>query len=335
VAEAEFGEAGIRALELGRASIELWPEFADRVREQSGIDPGLRPAGTLLVARDRDEAEALERDLDYRRRLGLSVNRLLPSEARRLEPALAPTLRLALELADDRSVDPQALTAGIAAAAHSAGAILRPGVEVARVLLDDRGERVTGLELAGGARLAAGAVVVAAGAWSGGLPGLPEAARVPVRPVKGQLVRLRDPAGPGLVERVVRFERTYLVPRGDGRYVLGATVEERGFEETVTAGAVWELLHETGALVPGIWELELQECCAGLRPGTPDNVPLIGTGAVEGLVWATGHYRNGILLTPITAQLVLAALGVAPPSALAAACAPDRFAPATVESASR
>jgi glycine oxidase len=326
VAEAEFGDAGRRLLELGRASMASWPAFAERVREQSGVDPGLRLAGTLLVARDRDEAEALERDLEYRRRLGLVVNRLLPSQARRLEPALAPSLRLALELADDRSVDPRALTAGLAAAAQVAGTVLRPGVEVERVVLDDAGARVTGLALAGGERVAAGAVVVAAGAWSGRLPGLPDGARVPIRPVKGQLLRLRDPAGPGLIQRVVRFERTYLVPRDDGRYVLGATVEERGFDTTVTAGAVWEMLHQTGALVPGLWELVLEECCAGLRPGTPDNVPVVGPGALDGLVWATGHYRNGILLAPVTAELVLAALGAGPPHPLAGACAPDRFA---------
>ena len=325
VAEAEFGEAGRRALELGQASMALWREFAERVREHSGIDPGLRRAGTLLVARDRDEAEALERELDYRRRLGLAVQRLLPTQARRLEPALAPTLRLALELGTDHSVDPRALTAGLAVAAQAEGVTLCPGTEVERVVVEEPGPRATGVALPGGERVSSGAVVVAAGAWSESLPGVPADARVPVRPVKGQVLRLRDPSGPGLVERVVRFERTYLVPRGDGRYVLGATVEERGFDTSVTAGAVWELLHETSAIVPGLWELELEELCAGLRPATPDNLPVIGRSDLEGLIWATGHYRNGILLAPVTVDIVMGALGAGEPPAVAASCDPVRF----------
>jgi glycine oxidase len=324
--EVEFGDAGRRLLELGLASLARWPQFAQRLTEQSGIDPGLRSAGTLFVARDRDQAEALERELSFRRRRGLDVHRLLASEARRLEPALAPTLRLALELAEDRSVDPRPLTEGLAVAAERAGAVLSPGTRVVRVLVDRGAARVVGVELAGGERVLARSVVIAAGAWSGHLPGLPEEAALPVRPVKGQILRLRDLSGPGLLERVIRFEGGYLVPRGDGRYVLGATVEERGFDTAVTAGGLWELLDAAGAVVPGVWELAVEECSAGLRPGTPDNVPAIGPGALEGLVWATGHYRNGILLIPITVELVMAALGAASGSPLALSCAPARFA---------
>ncbi|HEU0317496.1 MAG TPA: FAD-dependent oxidoreductase, partial [Solirubrobacteraceae bacterium] len=128
------------------------------------------------------------------------------------------------------------------------------------------------------------------------------------RPVKGQIMRLRDPAGPGLLERVVRFEGGYVVPRGDGRYVLGATVEERGFDRTVTAGAAYQLLRDAAELVPGVLELEICALEAGLRPGTPDNLPVIGPGDREGLYWATGHYRNGILLAPVTARIVARAL---------------------------
>jgi glycine oxidase len=135
---------------------------------------------------------------------------------------------------------------------------------------------------------------------------------VSVRPLKGQILRLRDPAGPGLLARVVRFEGGYLVPRGDGRYVLGATVEERGFEPLPTAGGVYELLREARELVPGVLELEIEELSVGFRPATPDNVPVIGRGAVEGLVWATGHHRNGILLAPLTAELVAQELAGVP-----------------------
>ena len=154
----------------------------------------------------------------------------------------------------------------------------------------------------------AGEVVVAMGAWSGLLQGLPEGASAEVRPVKGQIMRLRDPAGPGLLKGVVRFQGGYLVPRGDGRYVLGATVEERGFEPDATAGGVYELLRDAHDLVPGVSELRIEEIGVGYRPGTPNNLPLVGAGALEGLTWATGHYRNGILLAPFTAELVTRAL---------------------------
>ena len=136
---------------------------------------------------------------------------------------------------------------------------------------------------------------------------MPEHARVPVRPVKGQVLRLRGDAG--LVERTIRGEHAYLVPRGDGAYVLGATMEERGWDTTPTAGGVYELLRDLSEIVPGVFELDIEELTAGLRPATPDNLPAIGPGALDGLIWATGHYRNGILLTPVTADLVAARAG--------------------------
>ena len=149
-----------------------------------------------------------------------------------------------------------------------------------------------GVELAGGERVEAAEVVIAAGAWSGGL------ADLPVRPVKGQLLRLRDPGGPGLAERVIRMETGYLVPRGDGRYVLGATVEERGFDRAITALALHDLLRDAAEVLPGILELEVEDALAGLRPGTPDNAPLLGRVSADGPILATGHHRNGILLAP-------------------------------------
>jgi glycine oxidase len=168
--------------------------------------------------------------------------------------------------------------------------------------------------------------VIAAGAWSGELDGLPAGARVPVRPVKGQILRLRDPAGPGLLRRVVRFGGGYLVPRADGHYMLGATVEERGFELRPAAGGVYELLRDAHEAVPGVSELEIEELSVGLRPGTPDNLPAIGPGGIEGLTWATGHYRNGILLAPLTAELVAALLaGEQALDPLLSACSPARF----------
>jgi glycine oxidase len=331
VAEAEFGDAGQALLELGLRSAEMWPGFAGELEAAAGGNGvGLRATGTLMVARDEDEARELERQLAFRRRLGLTTTRLRGSEARAREPALAPTVRLALEAPQDHSVDPRLVLAALMRACAAAGVKLREHSPVARVELDGAGVRVTGVALEDGESVAAHQVVIAAGAWSGGLEGLPFEARVPVRPVKGQTLRLRDPAGPGLLERVVRFEGGYLVPRADGRYVLGATVEERGFERHATAGGVYELLRDAHELVPGVSELQIEELCVGLRPGTPDNVPLIGTGALAGLTWATGHHRNGILLAPLTAELVVGALtGEPPASPLPAACDPGRFASAS------
>ena len=302
ISEADAGEQAL--LRLGLDSARRWPAFAEELAAASGIGVDYRAQGTLLVARDRDEAEALERELALRARFGLRAERLRPSRARRLEPALAPTVRLALDVPDDHAVDPRLVVAALARAAEQAGAVLRAGAAVAEV------RPGAGVVLEGGGELVrAGRIVIAAGPWSGRIAGVPEDARVPVRPVKGQSLRLRDPGGPGLIERVVRWDSGYLVPRTDGRYVLGATMEERGFDTAMTGGGVHDLLRDGAELVPGVLELEVEELIAGLRPGTPDNAPIIGpSAAAPALVWATGHYRNGALLTPVTADLVAATL---------------------------
>ena len=336
VAEVEFGGAGRRLLELSLRSAELWPAFAGELGERSGIDVGLRRAGTLLLAADTDEAAELERQLEFRRSLGLDVKRLAPSAARELEPALAPVLRLALELRGDHAVDPRRVLEALREACRLEGVRLREGACVAR--LESDGRRVHGVAMAGGETIAAQAVVLAAGPWSDSIGGLPKAAMLPVRPVKGQILRLRDPDGPGLLERVIRYRGGYVVPRGDGRYVLGATVEERGFELGATAGGVYELLRDAHEVLPGIAELEIEELATGLRPGTPDNLPAIGHGALEGLLWATGHYRHGVMLAPLTAELLLDALdgaqaGGEQRAALLDACDPLRLASAAAPAA--
>ncbi len=335
VAEVEFGETGRRVLELGLRSARMWPAFASELETSTGTSVGLMRTGTLLAARDEDDARELERQLDFRRSLGLAVTRLRPSEAREREPALAPTVRLALEAPDDHSVDPRLVVMALRRACGSAGVELREHARVERVDVDGAGVeggrgRVTGVTLEDGESVAAERVVLAAGPWSGRIGGLPPSARVPVRPVRGQILRLRDPAGPGLLRRVLRYDGGYVVPREDGGYVLGATVEERGFALAPTAGGVYELLRDAHELVPGISELEIEELSVGLRPGTPDNAPAIGAGAFEGLVWATGHYRNGILLAPLTAELVAGVLAGdqaqgAADEELLSACAPERF----------
>jgi glycine oxidase len=331
VAEVEFGEAGRRVLDLGLRSAQMWPSFAAELQQASGIELALLRTGTLLVARDEDEARELERQLAFRRSLGLRVERLRASEAREREPALAPTVRLALEVPDDHAIDPRPVLAALRRACLHGGVGVREHTALARVETDAAGERVAAVTLADGERLATSQLVLATGPWSAGLAGLPKRARVPVRPVRGQILRLRDPAGPGLLARVVRFEGGYLLPRGDGDYILGATVEERGFALSATVGGIYELLRDARELVPGVSELNIEELSVGLRPGTPDNAPLIGPGALAGLTWATGHYRSGILLAPLTAELLADSL--APRAGeradadvrLLAACAPTRF----------
>jgi glycine oxidase len=313
VTESQFGEAEL--LELNLRGARDFEAFAGELAEASGADPGLLPTGTLAVARDRDDAEALERLLAFRRELGLDVERLRPSQARRAEPALAPTVRLALDVPGDHSVDPRLLVAALATAFERAGGTRRH----ARV----RALSPDGLQLDTGETVAAQQVVLATGAAQ---IELPEEARVPVRPVKGQILRLRDPRGPGLVERTIRGLDAYLVPRADGGYVLGATMEERGHDTAPTAGGVYELIRDMSELVPGVLELEIEELSAGLRPATPDNLPAIGPGALEGLIWATGHYRNGIVLAPVTADLVAATLSGDRLPDWAAPADPRRFA---------
>lgn len=271
VTEAEFGDDVSLALE----SAERYPAWAAEL----GVE--LREAGTLVVARDADDAGTLDRLHAFRTQLGLAAERLLPSAARRLEPALAPTVRLALHVPTDRSVDPRALLDALRA---------RVTVKRARVTAISDGAVTTDDGV-----LRAPEIVLAAGAWSGALG-------APVRPVKGQILRLRGDAG--LVDRTVRTVDGYLVPRGDGRYVLGATVEDRGWDPHPTAGGVYEILRDMSEVVPGVLELDVEELSVGFRPATPDNEPLIER-REDGVIVATGHWRNGILLAPATADHVV------------------------------
>ncbi len=320
VSEAQPGETDMLALNI--ASAAEYPGFITELAEDTERDPGYLRCGTLRLARDRDEAEELDRALGLRAELGVPGRRLLPSEARALEPSLAPTLRLAAAFPDDHAVDPRALTAALADALRARGGEVREQAEVVEVLAGRGG--VTGVRLTDGSVIDSARVVIAAGVWSGEL-GAPL-----IRPVKGQIISLRDPAGPGLIERVLRLERAYVVPRGDGRYVIGATMEERGMDRTVTAGAVFELLREAGEVLPGISEWAITELGAGLRPGTADNAPLIGRGEPEGLLWATGHYRHGVLLAAITSRHLAALLAGGPEGEALRPFDPARFAPGAV-----
>ncbi|MCW3041688.1 MAG: glycine oxidase ThiO [Solirubrobacterales bacterium] len=312
VAEADPQELAL--LGLGLDSAARWAAFAGELGEASGLEVGYRDCGTLVVARDRDEAEHVDREIRLREQLGVPVARLLPSAARRLEPALAPAIRAAFHAPDDHAVDPRTVCEALLIACELAGVHLRPGCEVAAVDGD-------GVRLASGEHVPAGQVVIAAGAWAPRIEGLP---CLPVRPVKGQVLRLAARAGEGhLLEHVVRWDGGYLVPRGDGRVILGATMEDRGYDTTVTALGVYELLRDAGELVPGVLELDLEAAVAGLRPATPDNAPLLG--AWEGVTLACGHHRNGILLTPVTADRITALL-LGEDAGIDPAFAPGRFA---------
>jgi glycine oxidase len=304
VGELTFGEPEL--LEMTLASAELYPGFVAELEAASGESTGYARQGALHLALDRDEAAELRRVHDLQRSLGLEAEWLPPRRCRELEPGLTPSFHGGVHAPGEASVDPRALTRALLAALAEAGAEMRTGTEV--VAGSFEGERLVGVRTAAGEELRADAVVLATGAWSGQTEWLPERARPPVRPVKGEVLELRSRDGAPPCERIVASERVYLVPRPDGRLIVGATSGEQGFDTAVTAGGVHELLREAYRLLPEVAEMELLDAIAGLRPGTPDNLPLIGPGAIEGLVLATGHYRNGILLAPLTADAVAALL---------------------------
>jgi glycine oxidase len=308
VGELTFGEPEL--LDLTLAAAELYPSFIAELEAASGMSTGYERCGALHIALDRDEAAELRRVHDLQRSLGLEAEWLPPRRCRDLEPGLTPSFNGGVHAPGEAAVDPRALTAALLAALAIEGVEVRTGVEVAVALTE--GECLVGVRTPDGEELRAPSTVLAAGAWSSQAEWLPKEARPSVRPVKGQIIELRTPDGEPPCERIVASERVYLVPRPDGRLIAGATVEERGFDTTVTAGGVHELLREAYRLLPDVAEMELVEAMAGLRPGTPDNLPLIGPGAMDGLVLATGHYRNGILLAPLTAERVTETLaGVA------------------------
>jgi glycine oxidase len=300
VGELTFGEPEL--LELTLAAARLFPEFAAELEKATGETTGYERLGALHVALDRDEAAQLRRVHDLQRTLDLEAEWLPPRRCRDLEPGLTPSFHGGVFAADEAAVDPRALTRVLVAAVKAAGGEVRTGAEVVDGVFE--GERLAGVRLAGGEDLHADTVVLAAGAWSGAAPWLPEEGRPPIRPVKGQVVELRSRSGEPVARRILASERVYLVPRPDGRLIAGATVEEMGFDTAVTAGGVHELLREAYRLLPDVAEMELLGAVAGLRPGTPNNLPIVGPGAIDGLVLATGHYRNGILLAPLAAQTV-------------------------------
>ena len=298
VTETDFGEDALLALNL--ESREMWPAFAAELEELTGLPTGYADSGALVVAADRDDAEELRRLHDFQRRLGLDSEWLGPRAARALEPGLSPRIGGAILAPRDGQVDPGAVVAALAQALVNAGGELRSGAEVASLETDSG--RVTGVRTVAGDRVEAGQVLVAAGAWSSEGELAIETFAPEVRPVKGQLLELRvRPGGSLPATRLVRTPRCYVVGRSDGRVVVGATTEEQGFDTTITADGVFRLLEAAYEVLPDVGELELVSARAGLRPFTPDGTPVMGAGSIEGLLWATGHGRNGVLLAPLAA----------------------------------
>ena len=328
VSESLFGEDAL--LRLSLLAVRRFASFAAELEEVTGRGVGLRREGTLAVAYDPGDHAALMRLTAFRRSVGLDAEELDSRACRRLESFLAPEVRGGVLFPGDWSVDNRRYAAALRQAMRAAGVgIVRDRVAGVRA----RGGRACGVRLADGSAIGTvdcAAVVVAAGCWSGGVAGLPDALQAAVRPVKGQLLRLRIPDGmPPVISHTVRATvrgaDVYLVPRADGEMIVGATSEERGPDRTVTAGAVHDLLRDAVTVLPVTSELILAEACAGLRPGTLDNGPIVGTTGVGGLLVATGHYRNGILLSPVTADAAVACLAGQRPAEEWEPFSPQRF----------
>ena len=314
VGELTFGEPEL--LELTLAAARMYPQFIAELEAASGKRTGYEQLGALHVALDRDEAAQLRRVHDLQRSLELEAEWLPPRKCRDLEPGLTPSFHGGVFAAGEAAVDPQALTWALVIACAEAGVEIRPGCEAVDAIFES--DRIIGVRVEkratidgplytftdGDTDFYGETVLLATGAWSGAADWLPEHLRPPVRPVKGQVVELRRRDGEPPAHRILASERVYLVPRSDGRLIVGATVEEMGYDTAVTAGGVYELLREAYRLLPDVAEMEFVRADAGLRPGTANNLPLVGPGGIDGLVLATGHFRNGILLAPLAAEAV-------------------------------
>lgn len=327
VSEAAYGEEPLLALHL--ASAAAWPAFAEGLERETGMALAYDASPTLSIALDAGDLALLEELHRFQAKLGLESRPLGASGCRGAEPLLSPQVRGGLEVPSDHKVDPRRAADALLASCRARGCRLL-GHQVGELLVS--GGRCTGVRTADGEVLRAGWTVLAAGWRSPLIAGLPPAAPLPVRPVKGQILRLRLPEGQPrprrTVRAVVKGSFVYVVPRLDGEIVIGATMEEMGDDTAVTAGAVYRLLRDAQAVLPVLLEAELVETGAALRPGSPDNSPMVGETALPGLVAATGHFRHGILLTPVTAEIVESLIAPSPGASLRRfeVCDPRRFA---------
>jgi len=293
--------AAIPVVPLGRASLAMYSKFVDEVEQASGISTGYRTGGAVMVISSGDAQVELDKLVALHRRLGLACDPLPLEKARIMEPALGKDALATALLPDECSIEPRPLTAAVLDAASAAGVTLLPGTEVVSLALD--GKKCVGVKTSTGETIHASQVVLAAGCWSSQiLNAVPYAPTVPLR---GQMIALRNSGTP--IRNVLRSEHGYIVPRGrmsPQTLILGSTIENAGYEKRVTSGGLEKILAAANALVPELANAEVIETWSGLRPGTPDELPILGPADIGGLVFATGHYRNGILLAPITAKLV-------------------------------
>ena len=282
---------------LAKASVALYPEFVANVEGISGKIVGFRPFGTMDALFSRDATRDLSTLIALHHGLGLQAEPLRPEEARELEPALSPEVEAAALRPEEASIDNRALTQAVLHAAQKSGAEIFPDHAVQAIWRE--GSRCAGLKLRN-ENVSAKWTIIASGCFSANIEGV--AVYAPVRPAKGQMVSLR--ADELKIRRVLWSEKIYLVPRNDGRILAGATVEYVGFDKHVTAGAIEKILSDAIELAPGLAKARIEETWAGLRPDSPDHLPIVGPTDLEGLLIATGHFRSGVLLTPITARLM-------------------------------
>ena len=287
-------------LPLALDSLARWPGFRDDLEAASGLSIDYRPDGTLVLAVGRDEVERLRFRYELQRRSGLDAEWLPGTEVRRLEPMLRPSVTAGVRCPLDHQVDPRLVMAALARACMEAGVTVVENTPVTG--LDWSGGAVTGLGTGGGS-LRASTVILAAGAWSGEGGLLPEALALPVRPLKGQALALRTTRRTGTLSRMVWTEQVHMAPKGDGQLIVGATVEDCGFQPGTTAGGLYALLEGARRVLPGIEEMEVEAVWSGFRPTSDDDAPILDTLA-PGLVAATGHHRNGYLLAPVTADAI-------------------------------
>ena len=297
ISAAPENRSGIPMVPLGKASCALYPEFVAALEEIAGQSVGYRPKGTIEALFSAEAISDLSTLIVLHHGLGLRAEPLRPEDARELEPALSPDIEAAALRPDEASVDNRLLTQALLAAAERSGVKIFAGLGVEAIRRE--GNRCTGVKLRS-ATLSAKWTVISAGSFSSQIEGAK--AYAPVRPAKGQIVALR---ADGLtMERVLWSDKIYLVPRNDGRIVAGATVEHVGYDKTVTAAGLAKVLAAAIELAPGLADARIDESWAGLRPDSPDHLPILGPTDLDGLLIATGHFRSGILLTPITAKLV-------------------------------
>lgn len=289
--------ATISMVPLGRASLALYPEFVANIEESSGQDVGYRAKGTVEALFYGDVQAKLNTIVALHHGLGLKAEPLSADDARELEPALSSELEAAVLRPDEASVDNRALTRAVVAAAAQAGVKISPGRHVQAIRQE--GGRCAGL-IVDAEKIEVRWTVITAGCHSAEIDGAANYA--PVRPAKGQMIALRSKNTN--VERVLWSDHVYLVPRNDGRIVAGATVEYVGFDKEVTAGGLQKILDGAIEIAPALTDAKIEETWAGLRPDSPDHLPIIGPAGLDGLLVATGHFRSGILLAPITARLI-------------------------------